>query len=134
MRDGRTRNLRESRGRVSFEDFDREFAASLVVTESQLAGTRLRLRRARTVFGRGPESEVSLNHSSLSRQHAVVEYAGGGYRVRDLGSTNGTQVNGRRVDACDLEPGDEVTIGAITMRFVLEPRETEPAVYELTIE
>jgi hypothetical protein len=67
--------------------------------------------------GRGDESEIVLVDPSVSRAHAIVEVDGAQPVVRDLGSTNGTFVNGRRVSVEALRDGDELLFGNTRMRF-----------------
>lgn len=62
-------------------------------------------------IGRASECEVTLNDPGVSRTHAIVETAGAQPRVRDLGSTNGTFVNGERVTSRELRSGDELRFG-----------------------
>jgi pSer/pThr/pTyr-binding forkhead associated (FHA) protein len=52
-----------------------------------------------------------------SRQHARVEYDGSRAVLTDLGSANGSMVNGRRVDTATLNPGDEIVIGSTRLSF-----------------
>ncbi|HEY5426603.1 MAG TPA: FhaA domain-containing protein [Candidatus Tumulicola sp.] len=68
-------------------------------------------------IGRGDENEILLADRSVSRTHAVVETAGPQPVVRDLGSTNGTFVNGERVRERGLRDGDELMFGNTRMRF-----------------
>ncbi len=68
-------------------------------------------------IGRSEESEIVLADPSVSRAHAVVEIKTGGAVVRDLGSTNGTFVNGRRIESARLGDGDELRFGNTKMRF-----------------
>jgi FHA domain/FhaA, N-terminal domain len=68
-------------------------------------------------IGRSEESEIVLVDPSVSRSHAVVEICGGEPVVRDVGSTNGTYVNGRRVRSQPLRDGDELLFGDTKMRF-----------------
>jgi len=68
-------------------------------------------------IGRSEESEIVLVDPSVSRAHAVVEIRGGEPIVRDVGSTNGTYVNGRRVRSQQLCDGDELLFGDTKMRF-----------------
>lgn len=68
-------------------------------------------------IGRSEESEIVLVDPSVSRAHAVVEIRGGEPVVRDVGSTNGTYVNGRRVRSHPLRDGDEIRFGDTKMRF-----------------
>lgn len=67
--------------------------------------------------GRSEESEIVLVDPSVSRAHAVLETTTGEAIVRDLNSTNGTFVNGRRVRVGALRDGDELQFGNTKMRF-----------------
>lgn len=71
------------------------------------------------VIGREPTNLVPLDRdTTASRKHAQITADGGGYRVQDLGSSNGTFVNGARIAADTvLQPGDEVSIGGTRFRF-----------------
>jgi hypothetical protein len=71
----------------------------------------------RAQIGRSEESDVFLVDPSVSRTHAIVEVDGMQPVVRDLGSTNGTFVNGERIEARQLEDGDELMFGNTRMRF-----------------
>jgi hypothetical protein len=68
-------------------------------------------------IGRSEEGEIVLLDPSVSRTHAVVEIGARGVRVRDLGSTNGTFLNGRRIESGTLRDGDELRFGNTRMRF-----------------
>jgi len=67
--------------------------------------------QGRAVLGRSAEADVALGDDSVSRRHAVIEFAQGGFTVRDLGSTNGTFVNGESVKEAELEDGDLLRLG-----------------------
>ena len=70
------------------------------------------------VIGREPTNPVPLDRdTTASRKHAQILAEGGVYRVQDLGSSNGTFVNGARVEETVLQPGDEVSIGGTRFRF-----------------
>jgi hypothetical protein len=71
----------------------------------------------RSRIGRSEESDVFLVDPSVSRTHAVVEVDGVEPIVRDLGSTNGTFVNGERIEARPIKDGDELMFGNTRMRF-----------------
>lgn len=73
---------------------------------------------ARAVFGTSPAADVVLSGRQASRRHAAFELAGAGVAVSDLGSKNGTWVNGVRVREAELAGGEQITIGDHT--FVLE--------------
>jgi pSer/pThr/pTyr-binding forkhead associated (FHA) protein len=63
------------------------------------------------VVGRGPGCAVALSDDSVSRRHARLVFRDGAWIIQDLGSTNGTIVNGERVGRCRLELGDRVRLG-----------------------
>ena len=66
-----------------------------------------------TIIGRSRSSGCVLSDPTVSRAHAVVSYRDGRWTLRDLGSTNGTVVNGRRITGeTEIKPGDEVAFGA----------------------
>jgi len=71
------------------------------------------------IIGRSPTVAVVINDTNVSRQHAEVWRTDQGIAIRDLGSTNGTFVNGYRVDAVSLSPRDEVMIGSVRFRIEL---------------
>ena len=75
----------------------------------------------RLVLGRGEDVDIQILDSGLSRQHCCIEKAGEDYFVRDLGSTNGTWVNGKQVERCQLKPGDRIRIGAVEFEFRSSP-------------
>jgi pSer/pThr/pTyr-binding forkhead associated (FHA) protein len=62
-----------------------------------------------------------LADPNVSRQHAEIRPRGGGWVLTDLGSTNGSQLNGRRIESPEVvKPGDEIEIGTSSIRFELE--------------
>lgn len=73
------------------------------------------------VLGRGAIADWSLAEVTLSRAHAAFGWDGAGFFVQDLGSTNGTFVNGQREERAALRDGDEVQIGKLVMRVALPP-------------
>jgi hypothetical protein len=69
-------------------------------------------------IGRDPANRLRLSHESVSRVHAELTAQGGLWVLRDLGSTNGTTVNGRRVvGAAVVRDGDQVTFGNMSFRL-----------------
>jgi pSer/pThr/pTyr-binding forkhead associated (FHA) protein len=71
-------------------------------------------------IGREPAREVALTADAMvSRRHAAIVPEGGGFMLRDEGSSNGTFVNGQRIQQHVLHSGDEIRIGASTLRFEL---------------
>ncbi len=91
----------------------------LVVRHGPDAGSSYRLERPATAIGRHPDSDVFLDDITVSRRHVVVERDADGYKLRDVGSLNGTYVNRKRVDEARLHHGDEVQIGRYRLTFVL---------------
>jgi hypothetical protein len=88
--------------------------ASLVLP----SGERLPLAGKVVTFGRHPESTVVVNDGNVSRRHAEIKPAGKGYVVVDLGSTNGTKVNGIGVSGERvLNDGDIVSLGTTHIRY-----------------
>jgi hypothetical protein len=69
------------------------------------------------VLGRSRECDVRLGDVDTSRRHAKIVCDGGRFVLHDLASTNGTFVNGERIERRELEPGDRVQIGANTVTF-----------------
>ncbi len=88
-------------------------AGSLVLP----TGDRVPLSEQIITVGRLPESTIVLADPNVSRQHAEIRPRGNGYVVVDLGSTNGTRINGVRINEQELVDGDEVTFGNTRMRF-----------------
>jgi hypothetical protein len=70
-----------------------------------------------TVIGRGDQATLRLPDVGISRRHARLDFDGAQLVVTDLGSTNGTMVNGQRVSAVALNPGDVIQIGTTTLTF-----------------
>jgi pSer/pThr/pTyr-binding forkhead associated (FHA) protein len=92
--------------------------ALLLVKRGPNAGSTFLLEQASGSIGRSPESDVFLDDITVSRKHAVVERReGGAFFVRDVGSLNGTYVNGEQVDETKLASGDEVQIGMFKLIF-----------------
>jgi pSer/pThr/pTyr-binding forkhead associated (FHA) protein len=77
------------------------------------------------IVGRHPHCDVRLRSIRVSRRHCCLTEVDGEVAVRDLGSSNGTLINGRRVEAGWLRPGDELSIA--NLRYRLEPGPSNPA-------
>jgi hypothetical protein len=82
-------------------------------------GTRVAIGEDPVVVGRLPECDVVLNDPNVSRRHAELRRSGEGVVVTDLGSTNGTRVNGVPVRERQLASGDEITVGSTSLVFEL---------------
>jgi hypothetical protein len=88
-------------------------AVSLVLAD----GRRVTLEEDPIVIGRLPECSVVVEDTNVSRRHAEVRRDGPDVVVSDLGSTNGTRVNGAQVRTRRLNDGDEITVGRTSLRF-----------------
>lgn len=75
------------------------------------------------VCGRDPAADIVLEHPTVSRRHARFDVRGHGVEISDLGSVNGTWVNGRPLDQrpCLLADGDQLRLGHLQLRFYLTP-------------
>jgi len=100
-----TGRMREGQGGVG--------AGSLVLP----TGERLALGEAVVTVGRRPESTLQMADPNVSRNHAEIRPRGNGWVVVDLGSTNGSRVNGVRVSSQELREGDDVAFGNTVLRF-----------------
>ncbi|MEZ6196092.1 MAG: FHA domain-containing protein [Planctomycetota bacterium] len=91
--------------------------AKIIVSDAN--GEReVALDRDEISIGRTAQNDVAIKVAEASRQHCRVVREGKAWFVEDLGSSNGTRVNGRRVTKFELQDGDEIQIGAATMRFL----------------
>ncbi len=92
----------------------------LVVIQGEDIGKVYEFNRDEIDIGRSSENCIPLNEGKVSRQHAVIRRTGDGYLLDDLGSTNGTFVNGHRVNEVQLVDGDLLSIGRTTLKFVVQ--------------
>jgi FHA domain-containing protein len=84
-------------------------------------GKRVVVSPGGATIGRGRASDIVLDDPNVSRQHAEIRPRGGSWIITDLGSTNGSQLNGRRLEGSEvLRSGDEIELGASMMTFTLE--------------
>jgi pSer/pThr/pTyr-binding forkhead associated (FHA) protein len=95
------------------EGADGGFLAELVLPD----GRRVPIGTDPLVIGRLPECGVVLQDSNVSRRHAELRRAGEGVVLTDLGSTNGTRVNGVAIREQILTSGDEVSVGSTRLIF-----------------
>jgi hypothetical protein len=83
-------------------------------------GQRRVLDKQRSVLGRSRDADVQIEDANVSRRHAEVVQEGSAYWLVDLGSTNGTEVDGRRVQRARLDDGSQFTLGETTVTFSTE--------------
>ena len=82
-----------------------------------VAGRKHEVTSGTVVLGRSREADVRVADVNVSRRHAEVRQEGAGYWIVDLGSTNGVEVNGKRIDRARLRDGDRITLGATEVVF-----------------
>lgn len=95
-------------------------------------GKRHPITKSRTVIGRGSDADITISDAGTSRKHVEILWDGERAMVRDLQSTNGTMLNGRKITEAGLAPDSTVTIGRtdIVFRVVAQaapPKPTRPA-------
>jgi serine/threonine-protein kinase len=101
--------------------------SALRVIQGSGQGRRLLLTKERMVIGREDDVDFGFHDKKLSREHAELVRRDDAWQVRDLGSRNGTSLNGHRLgsDAVALRPGDRITLGLVELEF--EPEGAAPA-------
>ena len=133
MRDGKTREIAGPERIDGLKSFLSRYSARVVVvSDGDDAGLEFPIRKERVTLGRGPGVDLTFNDTAMSRQHAALEYTPDGFRVQDLGSTNGVLVNRRPAQAAELRNGDHIGIGSRTFQLVIEEQEPAPEIFELT--
>ena len=94
----------------------------LVVRRGPNAGSTYALDTDATSIGRHPDSDLFLDDVTVSRRHAIVRRVEGGYEITDVGSLNGTYVDGERIDNAPLKDMAEVQIGRFVLVFLIGGR------------
>jgi two-component system, cell cycle response regulator len=102
----------------------RRFRPALVVMSGETVGQRVTLEDS-LVIGREPPSGLVLPDPGVSSMHALVEDRGGTWAVVDLGSTNGTIVEGQKVSSAELRGGDKLRFGSTIVRFEVQDEAEE---------
>jgi pSer/pThr/pTyr-binding forkhead associated (FHA) protein len=87
----------------------------VIVARGPNAGSTYLVDADAVTVGRHPDSTIFLDDITVSRRHSVIERVDDDFRIRDVGSLNGTYVNHDRVDEAAITNGDEIQVG----RFVL---------------
>src|SRR5438876_7020989 len=86
------------------------------------------------VFGRGPECHVRPESEQISRQHCILSVAKTDVQIRDLGSTNGTLINGRRVVGQQvLHDGDHLQLGPVVLRIKIIPESSVETISDVAV-
>ena len=80
------------------------------------------LARDIVMIGRAPSNQIVIDHPTVSDRHAVLLRTGDSYSLKDLNSTNGTQINGDFVTDAELKDGDTIRFGSVTAVFARSDR------------
>ena len=94
---------------------------SLAVIAGPQAGNVFPITKPRVFIGRGSAMDVQLKDSEVSRRHAMLEVHDDEGLLLDLGATNGTFVDGARIDKVTVASRSEFTIGSTTLMFIVTP-------------
>lgn len=89
-----------------------DLSADLVIELPGRQVRRFKVYSPAVMIGRGQNSDIVLNYPAISRQHARLFQVNNDYWLMDMGSTNGTMVNGRYIESIRLSDGDVLTVGA----------------------
>ena len=82
-----------------------------------IKGAVFQLAQEDVTVGRQTSSQLCIGDPSVSRQHCIIQQSSDGFRIRDLGSNNGTFVNGKQVEECLLREGDRIRIGDTVLSY-----------------
>lgn len=95
--------------------------AALVVASGHQAGTRYAITSELMTVGRHPDSDIFLDDITVSRRHVELSTSNTGYMIRDVGSLNGTYLNGERLEDSEvsLTNGDELQIGKFKLLYLV---------------
>ncbi|MBT3182225.1 MAG: sigma 54-dependent Fis family transcriptional regulator [Deltaproteobacteria bacterium] len=104
----------------------------LVVVDGPNRGKKLTLNKNLTKIGKRETNDLVIVDKTVSRNHLEIEYSSDSFLLRDLGSTNGSFLNGSKVKEAYLSPGDHIKVGNTTIEFVAydEKVKIEPSINE----
>jgi hypothetical protein len=107
----------ESAAAEALDDYGVQGPTLVVRSGGGRAGEMFHLE-GETTIGRSPDCGIFLDDVTVSRKHAVLRERDGGFFIEDQGSLNGTFVNRKRVEAAQIEDGDELQIGKYRLTFL----------------
>jgi len=96
------------------------YQASVVILKGHAEGMEYPIEKAVALVGRDQICEISLKDPLVSRQHAAILFQEGNFTLKDLESTNGTQMHGASIKQADLHHGDTFRVGDTVLQFILE--------------
>ena len=95
----------------------------------EINGERWLLTEPVVVIGRSSDADIMVADSGVSRRHLELRVTPTGVIATDLGSTNGTYVEGHRIDAATLQDGNEISIGRTRIMFWMSPADDDPSAF-----
>ena len=104
--------------------------AKMIVSIDGVVIKEVQLTKERTMLGRRPYNDIVIDNLAVSGEHAVMHMTEHEVEVEDLGSTNGTYVNGKAIKRLVLRNGDTIEVGKYKIRFL---QEEEDGGYEKTM-
>ncbi len=107
------------------------YQASVVILKGYAEGMEYPIDKTHAVIGRDKDVQVPLKDPLVSRQHAVILFQDGNFTLKDLDSTNGTQMNGASIKQTNLHHGDTFRVGDTLLQFILEDTGRNPT-YEIS--
>jgi len=99
------------------DKFKDDKSPCLIMVEGDYIGELYPVSKSLVFIGRGEDADISISDSSISRRHAKIEKVGEDYVLVDLGSTNGTLINGNKENEHKLIDGDKIKMGRVVLRF-----------------
>jgi pSer/pThr/pTyr-binding forkhead associated (FHA) protein len=99
------------------KEIEREMAR-LVVNREGVDLLIHQLNKDVITIGRAPLNHIVIDQPTVSAQHAILARFGDSYRLEDLSSTNGTQINGVRVNIAEVKDGDKILFGSVIAVFL----------------
>src|ERR1700722_1533850 len=94
---------------------------SVTIAEGQDRGREYTFNQPEVSIGRVAENDIVLGDAGVSRKHVLIRQDAGKFFVQDLGSANGTKLNGNPVTEEELQDGDEISVGPVIFAFVAMP-------------
>jgi len=94
-----------------------DVSSGLVIIKGPNIGDKFLINKSKFTIGRNLESDIFLDDVTVSRKHAVLKKVGKDFRIKDLGSLNGSYINGEIVENATLKDGDKIQIGKYIFLF-----------------
>lgn len=115
---------------TSVRKIPERYSASIVIVNGYAEGMEYPVTAEYTVIGRDKDADIAVKDSLVSRRHVAIIYHEGEFTIKDLGSTNGTMMNGNVIELASLRHRDKFRIGDTTIQFILQDT-GEGRVYEI---